>query len=709
VRCMQRGVLRVDTVPPQSEALARVRHLWGRNRATLGFFPDGAFEEYATKGLVLGAFLGGELVGYALYRISGSEAAIAHLCVDEACRRQGVAGALLDAIKTRTKHLLGIRLWCRRDYEANKLWPRFNFISLDDRPSKAKDGGHLTLWKYEHRQLPLLQLVENRRAENRLRAVIDSSVFFDFGSNKEQAIESKALLADWIQDRVLLCVTGELFNEIARREIGRERRRNWQLAKGFVCLMASDEAAKSTLTELSGVLPEVRKVSDESDLRHLAHAISRDAKFFLTRDEKILNHQEVLYNRYALVVLRPSDFISRMDLVEREEVYQPCRLAGTQIRWSRLVPSRAPEIITLFQDYARREPKANFEAALRSQVSSPRENETSIIEDSDGKLLALISIDLTDKSILFVPILRLTSSPLASTIGFRVISNLISRSIAEKKAVIVCKDRYVTRAFEPALEELGFVLLDSCWQKISLTGIRTVHEIDQECDKLSTNLGAHREYIEEIRRLVFESAENAATSFLTERHLWPLKVKGVEIPSYILPIRPYWAAQLFDEELAKADLFGARAELMFLLENVYYRSARPQVLQEGPGRILWYVSGRGKAVGTKSIRACSRLEGVMIGPAKELFRDLRRLGVYQWRDVIKTSKGNPLGPIMAIRFSHTESFKYPISLETVREILADKAGIRPTFQSPIRIPSDCFRQLYERGNHGSELQEKEMG
>ena len=40
--------------------------------------------------------------------------------------------------------LRGIGLWCRRDYDVNRAWPRFGFVPLDDRPGRSLDGKELT-------------------------------------------------------------------------------------------------------------------------------------------------------------------------------------------------------------------------------------------------------------------------------------------------------------------------------------------------------------------------------------------------------------------------------------------------------------------------------------------------------------------------------------------------------------------------------------
>jgi len=117
------------------------------------------------------------------------------------------------------------------------------------------------------------------------------------------------------------------------------------------------------------------------------------------------------------------------------------------------------------------------------------------------------------------------------------------------------------------------------------------------------------------------------------------KIVDIEIPSFIVPIRPKWAMHLFDEGLANQTLFGSSPELSFNRENVYYRAKHPKVVL-APARILWYVSKDKRFPDSMHIRAYSYLDECIINKPRELFRRFRRLGVYKWGDVFKVAKNN---------------------------------------------------------------------
>ena len=78
-----------------------------------------------------------------------------------------------------------------------------------------------------------------------------------------------------------------------------------------------------------------------------------------------------------------------------------------------------------------------------------------------------------------------------------------------------------------------------------------------------------------------------------ELKYYPLKIRDLEIPTYIIPIKDVWAGQLFDNVISSEDIFGADPTKLWYYENVYYRSRLP-LSEVAPGRILWYVCKRKK-------------------------------------------------------------------------------------------------------------------
>ena len=141
---------------------------------------------------------------------------------------------------------------------------------------------------------------------------------------------------------------------------------------------------------------------------------------------------------------------------------------------------------------------------------------------------------------------------------------------------------------------------------------------------------------------------------------------------------------------------GAKVELALNREGVYYRAKSPSAGLQAPGRILWYVSYGGRFSGTGHLRACSRLDEVIIDKPKSLYRQFRRLGVYEWSHVFEVAKRNIENEIMALRFSDTELFRAPIEWHELQQILRTH-GCKSQLQSPVRISPELFAKLYTLG------------
>jgi len=247
-----------------------------------------------------------------------------------------------------------------------------------------------------------------------------------------------------------------------------------------------------------------------------------------------------------------------------------------------------------------------------------------------------------------------------------------------------------------ALRDSGFVSLGSGCAKLCLRIVGTPSEIAEsiratlsEADLTSEGLVG---IADELDSRSIET--DLVTAWEVEHLLWPAKLLRCGIPSYVVPIRPFWAAELFDSGLADGMLWGADPDLALNPESVYYRSYRnsPFGLM---GRLVWYVSEGKKNPETKRLRACSRLEAVTVGPAKDLFREFRRLGVYSWKDILGAANGNPEGRIMAMKFDDTERFSQTIRWDDFQGVLS-RNGVRTNLLSPVEIPESAFVEIYRR-------------
>jgi len=250
-----------------------------------------------------------------------------------------------------------------------------------------------------------------------------------------------------------------------------------------------------------------------------------------------------------------------------------------------------------------------------------------------------------------------------------------------------------------ALTDLRFNYQDRAWFRYTLPCAAPAPEVAALLRERASDFPRHRDLCEELADRVLAAASLGDSMALVglEKTLWPGKVLDAPVPTFIVPIRPVWAAQLFEERMARETLFGADQELMLRFENVYYRRKRPAAIQ-GPGRILWYVTKDPRHTNTMALRACSYVDRVEIGPPDRCYEKFRHLGVFSREHVRGLSDGEP---VMAIKFSHTELFPHPVPRQAVLAVLRGDRGNAPPLRSPVSVSPDEFGRLYWLGKYGA--------
>ena len=159
--------------------MAGVDDLMKRNSRTLGFLPRAALQEALDRGDVLGAHCKGDsLVGYLLYASYPERIRIVHLCVADEHRGTGLARLLYDALETTCTTQCVIRLNCRRDYDAHRLWPKLGFVPVDEKPGRSQDGKLLTCWEHRLRDDKQLDIFKERVSDQALDVAVDAQILF---------------------------------------------------------------------------------------------------------------------------------------------------------------------------------------------------------------------------------------------------------------------------------------------------------------------------------------------------------------------------------------------------------------------------------------------------------------------------------------------------------------------------------------------------
>jgi hypothetical protein len=677
-------------MPGDSPLLQGVLQLHAANKSTLGAFPKGAFEEAALRKWILVAVApDNSVAGYVVYRLAKNRVAVTHLVAGKKFHRQGVARSLMDVLKLETKHLAGISLKCRRDYDLSHMWTGFGFTVRHTREGRGRDRALLDCWWFDHGHEDLFSFAAAQDDDSGVvQVAMDANVFFDLTcDNRIQGEDTKVLEADWLEDSIVLCVTQEIYNEIHRGGDEAKKKRARGAADGFRLLKTTDETIVRLEAELKPLFKDAVLDHDLSDLRHVAHAIAAEVPFFVTRDAGVISWSEMIFEKYGLRILHPTDLINHLDTLRREAEYRPSSLEGSRWRERLVTKEDVKKIVAEFK-HPNKARSNDFVRTVRHYLAHPDEWDSRLILDNESAVVVYFVRSKADTGQVDIRLVRHSDHPLAPTL-LRHIFHALNRSGGRTvNRIISVSDPELSGPTKSALADIGFLADGDKWWKLSVEGILTRQELAAKVsssklppplkEKLSTAGWFHEAADVETARSDLEGAFS------------PVKIVSPGTPCFVVSIRPYWAAHFFDIPVGGQTLMDLKEGLHLGIEGVYYCSAKNTFLQ-APGRVLWYVSKGPKQDGSMTIKACSHLEEVVSGTPKQLFPKFRHLGVFEWKHVLAAAGEKLENNLMAFRFKRTERFIREIPMNELSEL-----GIAQPV-NPRRITDAQFATLYQRG------------
>ena len=695
---------KIETIDDQSPHLQTVIELGDAHKKTLGLFPAGAFRRHAAlRQIIVALEPQARCIGYLLYGRSSeyNRITIIHLCIAPSERKKGVAKLLVNYLQKITQEHSGIGLSCRRDYKLDKFWSSLGFVAQYDKPAKTP-GELLTYWWLDYGHPNLLTTLTNQQRESKLFVVVDTEIYFHLYKDKESKFEeANSLVADWLQPYLEVCITDEVFNKINKENTENERNKMRIFAQSFTRLTCQNRRLDMSEQPLRKFLKEKNILIDEYELRNIARTLAANIYTYTTFNSSLLDIAEDIYECFKLSILRPVELIDRLDELRRKPEYQPVRLAGTRLKQIRLQREQEAVLNSYFQSFNQGENRSDFQQQLHRFLAESDKFECFVILEVENQPLALVVYDWHKKHELEIPLFRVGDSPLGATMTHHLIFQAALVSAREQRQFTRFTDIRLQETVIKVLQKDTFIKVENGWLRANIAVAEIALNLSQRLADLAMKFGQEYAFCSHIaNNLKTDGAITDTQTMLDiERFLYPAKVIDADIPTFIIPIKPFWAQQLFDKELASQTLFGAtKTGLALNREAVYYKSKNaPKKLKSVVGgRILWYVSsqdGDNGYRGVSSIRACSRLDEVVIGKPEELYRRFRDLGIYERKHIFDTANNDPNNVIMAIRFSDTEMLKTPVTLSKIQKILGQKI----TMQAPLSISKENFADLYALG------------
>lgn len=669
----------------QSPHLPLVIDLGDANKKSLGFLPRAGFIVAANaRHVVIATTPEGELAGYCLYHPTQIDVRIVHVCVAATHYGHGLARRLVDRVRLEHPEARGLRLKCRRDWDASKLWPKLGFQPITDVRGRSKAGHLLTVWWSPTGHEDLFTA---RHADlDALVVAVDTNVFSDLHSRKSPRRRrysgAVALLEGEQEIEVALpfSVLAELNDttDAAERKVFINTAARYRKLTGV-----EDDIGNIQRSLLFGVPQDVRRQdpSLEKDARFIAEAIAGGAVTFVTRDENALQYLgPAAFQLHGLAAMQPSELSTHMHRQRAREEYHPARLAETGLAATRGHANdwSGSSILALLNQPAGERKRDYLERLRDIAERSTTELDRHLLVDPEGSVIAAWAMQrrtCQGSGRLAVELLRVQAGDLRSTVARQLVFLLRREAIRRHATQVVLTDPHLDGRMVGILEEEGFAREVGAESPAAM--VMTV--LDQcapwlEIRALAVNLG-----VPSVPAVDEMSAPQAAE---LERLWWPVKILDAALPNYVVSIRGGFADELLGH---RPTLLARSTTLGLSREHVYYRASRG--MPSAPGRVLWYSSGR-----DQQLVACSRLVESVTGAPEGLYREFRHLGVWNLRQVQGEPRRNVVG---ALRFADTEVFQRPIPLKALRGMSAGAA--RLPSQSPLQIHAPLFQTLYEEG------------
>lgn len=685
-------VVGIESVP--ASRVEDVIALGDKHRNTLGHLPFAGYKDSARRAhIVVALDMASDpktppLAGYCLYDPTvraDRYARIVHLCVADEHQGKGVAHALIALVRERCADRLGLRLRCRDDWEASKVWPSLGFEPVRQLVGRSKKGSLLTEWWSPNETTHLFSLPADD--PDQVLVSVDSNVFCDlYGTStarRQRFSASVAVLAG--SQQIRLARPFSLTTELNNTPDDRERGVLLQAAavNAMTVLNGDRSKVKAIRDALIAAVPEAALTKDESlpdDAQLLAESIAGGGEVFVTRDGNAVTYLgPPAFEDHNVVVIDPVELPGHIEQRADAANYLPVQLQQTdyQVTKGDAAAWHAHRLVHLL-DNDGGERKTDFGKLIReiaAEVSMADGTARQAMLTPTGEILAIWATRKTDRT-LEVPLLRVNKSDLLPTITRQIVLSLRRLAASDNLDTILMRDDHASKDVADVLRRDGFKSAGASGQ-LRATALRVVAAWS-DVQNTAKTAGAT-----DPSTSWADTTPVRAEAAEYERVWWPAKVTDADLPTFIVPIRGVFADDLLGHV---PTLVSRDAGLGLSREHVYYRSGRNRL--DGPGRILWYSSTR-----DQELVACSRLVESIVGSPEALHRAFAHLGVWSLTQV--RASADKRGRVNALRFADTELFVRPIALRRVRELTGHTAKL--TIQSPVQIDGQQFARLYEEG------------
>ena len=315
-----------------------VRRLADNHRNEFGFLPKNAYDDSATRNnlWVVVEENSRVLQGYLLIGGQHPHMKVFQICVHPDHQSSGIGRMFIRKLirYSTVRGFLDItaRVSSRLKV-ANEFWRHVGFYVIREEPGKAPEttiriySRHLdipSLFGNDERTLPsvnraTIEIDPRRPMLHTPSYVIDLNVFFDAVRNRDSG-QCSQIIASSLRHEIRLFVTEEFVKELDRTSQDRKNDPILTFAKELPTLRQVEKDRLHTIVKdlrnhfssTSSGQHQWTK-NDVSDQTHLAVSIYHKAFGFITSDSAILQRSALLYRRFGLRVVSPTDFVDSFE------------------------------------------------------------------------------------------------------------------------------------------------------------------------------------------------------------------------------------------------------------------------------------------------------------------------------------------------------------------------------------------------------------
>lgn len=661
------------------------------NKKTLGLLPRKAITDFHNHGQILAAFYQNEFAGYLLYRLvkTRSRVSITHLCVKDDMRGLKVSDALISRLKEIciSLNLSGILSKTRIDFKyAEAVWKRADFYPRTETESKSGVDKPLVNWWWSNKNAGDLFSFGQIIDDNKVSVGIDHNILISLHDSEDLV---QVLSADWLSNEIDISINSESYIEIMRHSDLDRRSAIRNFMSNFAEISYDENDYLDCKHKLLQIFPKPRSPQDTSDINQIAKFAAANINYFLTNDKAILSLSTEIIDEVGIFACDPIELLLHFDEKLQESKYSPFRLAGSLII-SRKV--RSSDIKLLAQEFLvtkYQEKSSYFQMLLNKHLTTLDENNNLEVITNDDAYEALIGWKINPENNIDIYMFRIKNSQLSSTLSLHIIQKILNYAFLKDINKIIISEKFI-HLIDFELREFGFFKINNQWIKI------LINRIENSKSFLTSHYVESNFSADEADFLRCNKVDDLHTIIETEKKFWPLKFENVSIPVYVIPIKPYWAKNLFDNEIANEDLFGCDPSISMNIRNVYYSASTKKIC--APARILWYISQDNSSNFSGAIRATSYLDCITKDKPKSLFSKFRRLGTYSWTDVLSCASNQLDKEITAITFSNTEMLSKPVNFNEFVSLLSKHKIKSNNLVSPLEISQPLFFEIYQGYN-----------